>query len=198
MHKMHWQDNEQVCTRLITAERIPRALKRGYYVLIGGAAVFAVGIALTVIWALPLAQQLNKDTSITQGTRLAPNESQTLSLDVQDPAKTLSIVINSNNDAKLTAVLTDPAGTKYIDTPFVKAVTLNAHPTVPGIYKLQITNIGSEPTEIDAIFGHLPGTGPDRVNAEMFSGIIAGVGIIIAGIIVMIVGIVIVVVGRKK
>ena len=198
MYKMCWQDNEQVCTRLITAERILRALKRGYYVLVGGAVVFAIGIALTWIWALPLAQQLDKDTSITQGTKLASNESQTMSLDVQDPSKKLSIVINANNDAKLTAVLTDPAGTKYIDTPFVKAVTLSANPTVPGVYRLEITNIGSEPTEIDAIFGHLPGTGSDRVNAEMFSGIIAGIGIIIAGIIVMIVGIVIVVVDRKK
>jgi hypothetical protein len=173
-------------------------LKRGHYVLIGGAAVFIAGIALTVIWALPLAQQLGKDTSITQGTKLSPNESQTMSLDVTDPAKTLSIVINANNEAKLTAVLTDPAGTKYIDTPFVKTVTLSAQPTVTGIYKLEITNIGTEDTEIDAIFGHLPGTGPDRVNAEMFSGVIAGTGIIIAGIIVMIVGVVILVVDRKK
>lgn len=173
-------------------------MKRGYYVLIGGAAVFVIGIALTAIWALPLAQQLDRDTSITQGTKLSPNESQTMSLDVTDPVKKLSIIVNANNDAKLTAILTDPTGTKYIDTPFVRTVQLSAQPTVAGIYKLEITNIGTEDTEIDVIFGHLPGTGPNSMNMEMFSGIIAGVGIIIAGIVVMIVGVVILVIDRKK
>lgn len=173
-------------------------MNRGYYVLIGGAAAFVIGIALTLIWALPLGQQLDKDTSITQGTRLPPNESQTISLDITDPTKKISIIVNANNNAKLTAVLTDPAGTKYIDTPFVRTVQLSAQPTVAGIYKLEITNIGTEPTEIDVIFGHLPGTGPDSMNMEMFSGIIAGVGITIAGIVIMIVGVVILVVGKKK
>lgn len=183
-------------------------MKRGHYVLIGGAAVFAAGIALTWILASPLAKQLDKETSITQGTKLSPNESQTMSLNVTDTSKTLTIVVNANNEAKLTAVLTDPDGmksvltdpngTKYIDTPFVRTVTLAADPTVPGIYKLLITNIGDESTEIDVIFGHLPGVGKDNVNLEMYSGIVAGVGIVIAGMIVMIIGVVIVVVDRKR
>jgi hypothetical protein len=173
-------------------------LKRGYYILIGGAAVLAVGIVLTAVWALPLAQQLGKETSITQGTKLSPGETHTMSLNVTDARKTISVVVNANNEARMAVKLTDPNGRKYIDTTIGKQAALNATGTEPGIYKLDLMNIGTQPTEVDVIFGHLPGVGNDGVTPKTFYGVIAGAGIVIAGIIVMIVGVVIVVIDRKR
>jgi len=47
-------------------------LKRGHYVLIGGAALFVAGIIIAIIWALPIARQIQTDTAILQGEEIAP------------------------------------------------------------------------------------------------------------------------------
>jgi hypothetical protein len=173
-------------------------LKRGYYVLIGGAAVLAAGIVLTAVWALPLAQQISKETSIAQGIKLSPGESHTMSLNVTDASKTISVVVNADNNGQLAAKLTDPKGRKYIDTTISKQDVLNATGTDPGVYNLELTNTGSQPTEINVIFGHIPGVGDDGVTRQTFYGVAAGAGIVIAGIITMIVGVVIVVIDRRR
>lgn len=173
-------------------------MKRGYYVLIGGAAVLVVGIVLTAVWALPLAQQISKETSIAQGTKLSPGESHTMSLNVTDTRKTISAVISADNNGQLAAKLTDPKGRKYIDTTISKQAALNATGTEPGMYSLELTNIGSQPTEINVIFGHIPGVGNDGVTRQTFYGVAAGVGIVIAGLITMIVGVVILLIDRRS
>lgn len=174
-------------------------LKRGYYFLMGGAAVFIIGIVLTVVYALPIARQIQAETSMLQDTVIEPGRSATVSLYVANITKPLSVVVSSDNsDVRLNAVLIDPAGNTGLDSTFTENLATGAEPTVAGYYNLTITNIDDSPTSINAVFGHIPGVGRESVNVDIFSGVIAGVGVIIAGIMVMIVGVVIVVVDRKK
>ena len=172
-------------------------MKRGYFILIGGAAIFVVGIVLTIAWALPIATKIQQETSIVQGGNLPAGQSQTVSLQVEDVAKALSIVVSANNDEPLNAVLMDPNGVPGVNATFTGANAMSAEPTVAGTYRVIITNQGDSPTQIDVVFGHIPGVGAD-VDGSMFIGVVAGSAMVVAGLIVMIVGVVIVVIDRRR
>ncbi len=174
-------------------------LKRGHYFLMGGAAVFIIGIVLTVVYALPIAKQIQKETSILPSTAIDAGKSATVSLYVANTTRPLSVVVSSDKpDVRLNAVLIDPAGNAGLNSTFTENLATGAEPTVAGYYNLTVTNIDDSPTSVNVVLGHIPGVGRENVNTDIFSGVIAGVGVIIAGIMVMIVGVVIVVVDRRK
>jgi hypothetical protein len=174
-------------------------LKRGYYVLIGGAALFAIGIALTVVWALPVAQQLQKDTTILQQVSLAAAKSASAEFQVADPERMLSVVVSARNSAPMTAVLVGPDGSEVLRKEFSETLAEGTVPTQAGSYRLTVTNNGSTDTTVDVVLGYIPGVGQDNnVNVEMFRGVIIGAGMIIAGIMVMIGGVIVVVLDRRK
>jgi hypothetical protein len=175
-------------------------LKRGHYVLIAGAALFVIGIAVLVAWALPVAEQIQQDSAFLQGEQVNPGESESLPLEVTDTSRPLSVAVNSANaDARLQAILATPDGQTAINSTFSENTFLSADPTIAGTYRLNITNVGETGTSVDVVFGHLPGVEEGNgVAFEAFSGALAGFGIIIAGIAVMIAGGVILVVDRRK
>jgi hypothetical protein len=45
-------------------------LKHEHYVVIGGAALFVIGIGVVVAWVLPTAEQLGKDKAFMQRDQL--------------------------------------------------------------------------------------------------------------------------------
>lgn len=172
-------------------------MKRGYFVLIGGAAIFVAGIVLTVAWALPIASKLQQETSIVQGSNLVAGQSQTVALQVDDVAEALSIVVSASNDEPLNAVLIDPDGVPGVNATFTGANAMSAEPTVAGTYMVIVTNQGDSPTQINVVFGHVPGVGAD-VDVSEFTGIAAGAAAVVAGLVVTIVGVVIVAIDRRK
>ncbi len=175
-------------------------MKRGHYVVIGGVALFVIGIAITVIWALPIAEQIRRETVFLQREQLDAGESGAVSLDVTDTSKPLSIFVSSTNTTVPLAILiTSPEGKTLLDSNFTENTVMSAEPSVAGAYSLRVTNQGQSTTIIDAIFGRFPGIGENnQVNFETFGGVFEGVGIIIAGVMVIIAGIVVVIVDRKK
>jgi hypothetical protein len=175
-------------------------LKRGHYVLIAGAALFIIGIAVTVAWALPIAEQIQKETSFIQREQLNPGESESLSLQVTDTSKPLSVFVSSTDiDVPLAIVVTSPEGEVLLDSNFTENTVMSAEPTAAGSYSLRVTNEGQASTSIDAIFGRFPGVQENnQVAFETFGGVIAGIGIIVAGVAVMIAGGVILLVDRIK
>jgi hypothetical protein len=175
-------------------------LKRGHYVLIAGAALFVIGIVVVAAWALPVAEQIQRDSALLQGEQVNRGESESLSLEVTDTSRPLSVVVNSASaDAQLRAILETPDGQPAINSTFSENTVLSADPTVAGTYRLTITNVGQTGTSVDVIFGHLPGVEENnQVAFEAFSGALAGFGIIMAGIAVMIAGGVILVVDRRR
>jgi hypothetical protein len=175
-------------------------LKRGHYVIIGGAALFVIGIAVIVAWALPIAGQIQKETAFLQGSALGAGQSEQLSLEVTDTSRPLSVfAASTDTSVPIAIVVASPDGETLLDFNFTENTVMSAQPTVPGTYSLSITNQGQSETAVDVVFGRLPGVEQDnQVAFETFGGVLAGLGIIIAGIIVMIAGVAIVLVDRRK
>ena len=175
-------------------------MKRGYYVLIGGAALLVAGIAITIIWALPIAEQFQREATALQGAALGAGQSRNLSLDVTDTSKPISIIVNSKEQGvTLEAILIAPDGKTAINSTFAENTVLGANPAVPGTYKLTVSNKGQTPTSIDVVFGRLPGVEQNnKVDLGTFGGVLVGAGVIIAGIIVMIAGAAILIIDRRR
>lgn len=173
-------------------------MKRGHYILIAGGAIFVVGLVLTTAWALPLAAEIQKGTTILQGREMGPGDSVTATLGIADTSKPLSIVISSGSDIEMSARVLDPDGDQIFDTTFTEAMAEGTDPTVPGVYELVITNQSSSGTSVDMVFGQIPGVGEQDIDTDIFSGVLAGVAIIIAGVMVLIGGVVVTVVDRRK
>jgi hypothetical protein len=175
-------------------------MKRGHYVIVGGAALFVIGIAVVVAWALPLAAQIIQETSTLQGEELAAGESRAVSLDVTDTSRPLSVIVNSaNKDVELAVVLVTPENQRAIESTFRENTVMSADPTVAGTYELTVTNNGESPTSVDIVFGRLPGVEENnQVDVNIYGGIVAGIGMVAAGVIVMIAGVVVVVIDRRK
>jgi phosphoribosylformylglycinamidine (FGAM) synthase PurS component len=173
-------------------------LKRGHYVLIAGGAIFVAGLVLTVAWALPLAAEIQKGTTILQGRDVAVGESVTITLGVADTTKPLSVVISAGAELEMNARVLDPEGEQIFTALFTEAMAEATEPTVPGVYELVITNQSPSDAAVDVVFGQIPGVGEQNVDTEVFSGILAGLAIIIAGIMVLIGGVVVAVVDRRR
>lgn len=173
-------------------------MKRGHAVLIAGGVIFIAGLVLTVVWALPLATEIQKGTTILQGRAMGAGEEVSVTLGVADTSKPLSIVITGGSDIEINARVLDPDGDQIFGTTFTEAMAEATDPTVPGIYELVITNQSDSETAIDVVFGAIPGVGEQDIDTQIFSGVLAGLAIIIAGIMVLIGGVVVVVADRRR
>lgn len=173
-------------------------MKRGHAVLIAGGVIFIAGLVLTVVWALPLATEIQKGTTILQGRAMGAGEEVSVTLGVADTSKPLSIVITGGSDIEMNARVLDPDGDQIFGTTFTEAMAEATDPTVPGIYELVITNQSDSETAIDVVFGAIPGVGEQDIDTQIFSGVLAGLAIIIAGIMVLIGGVVVVVADRRR
>jgi hypothetical protein len=110
-------------------------------------------------------------------------------------------VFAASTDASvpIAIVVVSPEGGTLLDFNFTENTVMSAQPTIPGSYRLNVTNVGQSETTVDVVFGRVPGVEQDnQVDIEAFGGVFAGLGIIIAGIIVMIAGIAIVIVDRRR
>jgi hypothetical protein len=173
-------------------------LKRGYYVLIAGGAIFAAGLILTVTWALPLAEEIQRGTAILRGHEIGAGQSITVALEIDDMSKPLSIVISAGAKIDMSARVLDPSGEQIFDELFTEAMADATIPTVPGNYELVITNQSPSGATVDMVFGQIPGVGQRDIDTEIFSGVLTGLAITIAGIMVLIGGVVVVVLDRRK
>lgn len=173
-------------------------MERGYGVIIAGAAIFVIGIVLTVIWAMPLAAQLQQDATIIQQLRIVSDDSTPIRFDVTDTQKPLSAVVTTGGQVDMRAVLTDPQGNQLLSREFTETYADSADPTVPGTYELVLYNDGTGDVTVDVLFGHIPGVGEGTFDAEAYGSLLAGVGIIIAGVVVMAAGVVVWVIDRRR
>lgn len=175
-------------------------MKRGHYVIIGGAVLFVIGIVVVVAWALPIAEQIQKETVFLQGSALGAGQSEQLLLEVTDTSRPLSVfAASTDTSVPIAIVVASPDGETLLDFNFTENTVMSAQPTVPGTYSLRVTNQGQSETAVDAVFGRFPGVEQDnQLVFETFGGMLVGIGIIIAGIIVMIAGVAIVLVDRRR
>jgi hypothetical protein len=160
--------------------------------------LFVVGIVLTTLSAIPIAQQLQRDTTILREVSLATNKSASAQFKVIDSEKTLSSIVSARNPVSMTAVLIGPDGSMVYTRQFNETLTEGTMPTGgPGKYTLTVTNNGSRDTSVDIVLGYVPGIGQSNINVGIFGGVVAGAGITIAGIMAMIGGVIILVLDRR-
>jgi hypothetical protein len=173
-------------------------MERGYGVIIAGAAIFVIGIVLTTVWALPLAEQLQAETRILQQLAILAGNPINVEFEVTDANKPLSVIVTPTESAAMRAVLTGPDGSELLNSEFQETFANSVDPATAGTYTLVITNEGTEDAEVDVVFGHIPGVGQDTVDADTYGGVIAGVGIIIAGVVVMAGGVAVWAIDRRR
>lgn len=175
-------------------------MKRGYYVLIGGAALFVIGVVVGMVWAIPIAEEIQRDTVTIPRLELEVGQSVERVLEVTDTSRPLSVIMSSTDaDVPLALTLFSPDGETLLDSNFTENTVMSAEPAAAGDYTLRVMNLGQSSTSVDVIFGHLPGVGQNnQVDFETFGGMLVGIGIIIAGIIVMVAGVAIIIVDRRR
>ncbi len=173
-------------------------MKRGHYILIAGGIIFAAGIILTTAWALPLAEEIQRNTTILQGREVGSGESVTATIRIADTTRPLSIVASAGQEVEMSVRVQDPNGNQIFGTTFTEAMAEAADPTVPGTYELVITNQSPSSATVDVVFGHIPGVGERDIDTDVFSGVLAGIAVTIAGIMVLIGGVVITVLDRRR
>jgi hypothetical protein len=174
-------------------------LKRGYYVIISGIGLFAAGIIVFFSWAVPTLQQIASDSATLENATIQPRQSERLFLDVVDPNKSLSVLINSvNQDVPMHATLSTPEDVSAINTDFTGNAGLSAEPTIPGRYNLTITNNGNAPTTVNIVFGYIPGIQNNQFDIKAYNAPIIGSAVAGSGILVIIAGVVLLLLDRRK
>jgi hypothetical protein len=177
-------------------------LQRGYIILIVGGILVVVGIVVSIFWAGSFAGQFLQENTIIGQTLVMPSESINATLQVNDISRPISVALRfdpQSANVTLRETVIDPSGrivnTNKLLRDFFTTFQVNA----VGNFTLMILNQGSNPVNIEGIFGYIPFVGANnQVNLSPLSTIIIGVILFIIGIITMIVGIVFAIIDRKR
>jgi hypothetical protein len=190
-------------------------VKRGHIVLISGAVLFAVGIALTTVWGTQFAGMFLQDNTLINEVSIDPGQSIESTRQVTDISRPLTVAIHIQginqddtlplrNDVRLVETVRDPSGAIISRNEFSGNLFTSFKPEQIGNHILTITNNGTRSVTIDGTFGYMPFInmeGGQQVDFDFghLSGVISGSVLTAIGLFTIIAGIVIVIVdGRKK
>lgn len=177
-------------------------LKRGYIILIAGGVLSVTGIVVSALWAGSFVGQFLQENTIISQTLLRPSESINATFQVNDISRPISLALHFEPEpanVTLRETVIDPSGRVVNSNEFLKDFFTTFKVDTVGKFTLMILNQGSNPVNIDGIFGYIPFVGANnQVNLSPLNGIFIGVALFIIGIIALIVGIIFVIIDRKK
>lgn len=183
-------------------------LQRGYIVLIAGAALFISGAVISIVWADSFINSFLHQGVILSNVAIAPAATESNTIRVNDTSHPIALQIHiestspNGQAANLREAVKDSTGKVLSQKDFSgrQQFFSSISPTVPGIYTLIVSNSGSVPVRISALFGSASfvNEGNNRVNINFFNGIIAGIVLVILGIMTIIAGIIILILDRRK
>jgi uncharacterized RDD family membrane protein YckC len=184
-------------------------MKRGYVILIVGAALLISGIVISVLWAVPFAGTILRENTILSGVSIKPAASVNAYTQVIDTSRPVSLGIHverSNSTAGgqipnniLKETVRNPSGIIMTSNEFSRQFFTTFKPDVTGKYTVTVSNLGNSPVSIGVIAGNIPFIGANnKVNFGSLGGIIAGGTLIVVGIIVLIAGVIVVILDRRK
>lgn len=197
-------------------------MRRGYIILIAGEVLFAIGIGLSVVWGIQLANIFMQDNTFVNTISVEPGRSVDTTRQVTDTSRPLSVAIhiqgvdaNANagtalrNDIRLLQTVKDPSGNVVSRNEFSGNLFTTFTPEQPGNYILTITNTGTEAVKVDGTFGYMPFIGSSIANNGggqqqqvvdfgQLSGIIVGGTLATIGFLTIIAGIIVVIIDRPK
>lgn len=188
-------------------------LKRGYMILIAGASLFAIGIALTVAYGLGMASTFLDGTVMLDNVEIGPSESVNHTLEVDSLDRPISVALHMESDANSNLETNNqPILEQLVVNPDEVVINKNQlsentqsellttfKPETEGTFTLTLSNLGTESVTVGGFFGFLPVSGEDgQVNFDAFTGVAAGVIIFIIGAITIIAGTIIAILDRRK
>ena len=197
-------------------------LQRGYIILIIGAGLLISGIVISALWAGSFARSFLRQGIILNDIALAPSGSASNTIRVTDISHPIALQVHfeshsetssgsssissqnrqsssTSNNISLREVVKDPVGKTVSQNTFSKQFLTTFKAPTQGIYTLTISNLGSNPVKVGALFG--PATfvnENNEINFNLFGGVIAGIALIIIGIIALIAGLIIIILDRRK
>lgn len=188
-------------------------LKRGYLILIIGAALVTIGIIITAAYGMGIASVILSESVILTDVLVDPSESlnHTLSItNIERPVAILLYVepattnngINTNSPTVEQKVI-DPRGFTINRNQFggeaQSELLTSFEPESDGIYTLFIHNPGTEQIRVGGLFGYLPITENNgEVSLAPVTGLLAGAILFIIGIITLIAGTITVILDRRR
>lgn len=184
-------------------------LQRGYIVLIVGSALFISGAIISIFWASFFVTSFLHQGVILSNVAVAPSTTGTNTILVNDVSHPIALQIRIDSSsatigqaaaANLREVVKDSTGKVLSQDDFSKQFFTTVKPTVPGAYTLLISNLGSAPVRIAALFGSASfvNESNNQFNVNFFTGVITGIILVIIGIMTIIAGIVILILDRRK
>jgi hypothetical protein len=197
-------------------------LQRGYIILIIGAALLISGVVVSVFWAGSFASSFLRQGVILNDVAIPPSGSANNTIQVTDISHPIALQIHfeshsgngisvnsqngqantttsNNNNNSLREVVRDSNGRILSQNDLSKQFFTTFKPTIPGTYTLVISNLGSNPVRVAALFGSATFVNENnQININLFTGVIAGLVLIGIGIITLIAGIIIVILDRRK
>lgn len=187
-------------------------MKRGYLILIVGAALVVIGITLTAAYGIGIASVILSENTIITDVMIDPAESVNHTLSVANLERRVSVALHVEqvtNDGSNTNIpiveqkVIDPHGFTINRNQFggegQSELFTSFEPKTDGIYTLSIYNPGTEQVRIGGLFGYLPITENNgKVSLVPVAGLLAGAILVIIGIITLIAGTIIVILDRRR
>ena len=163
-------------------------MRRGYRLLIAGAAIFAAGIILVGITFVILNQQSFSISSSIQ--TISPGKSMLKTSEVL-AGKKMTIVVNYQpSDVPLNIQVIQQSGlSKVLDLNFTDRLHTNFVPNKDGTDNIMITNLGAKQISANTIFGSsefFDAGGQPKTSVSAIA--VAGPLLLFIGIIILIVG----------
>jgi hypothetical protein len=180
------------------------AMKTGTIVMIIGAVLFFLGIAISILWAGSFFKTiLNQSILLTSISIPASTfNNNTLQVNDLDHPIILQLHMDKDNNTVINNIretVIDPTGIVLSQSNISKEFTVSIKPTVEGLYTLSLYNSGDLPVKIGGVFAPIQFLNQNnQVNVNFFSGAIIGIVLIIIGILTFIVGLIIAILDRRK
>src|SRR5215213_4067484 len=134
-------------------------IRRGYIILIIGGVLFVVGIIIAAIWAIPFASTFLQENTLINQVSIQPGTSVEATTEVTDVSRSVTVAIHVQSPqglVRLIETVKDPSGIVVSTNEFSANLFTTFQPQNIGNHILNITNAGSAPVTINAMFGYLP------------------------------------------
>jgi hypothetical protein len=166
-------------------------LKRGYIILLAGAALVVIGISLTAAYGIGIAGVILNESVILSDVLVDTSNSVNRTLDIINTERPVSIALHAETiNSTDNPVVEQEDGQSDIFTSF--------RPETDGIYTLSLHNLGADQVKIEGIFGYLPITeNSGEINLSTVTGLLAGAWVFVIGIGTLVGGTVITVLDRR-
>ncbi|MFL6495572.1 MAG: hypothetical protein ACJ703_03995 [Nitrososphaera sp.] len=189
-------------------------IRRGYIILIIGGALFIAGIIIAAVWAIPFASIFLQNNTLINEVSIQPGRSVEATNQVADVSRPVTVAIHIERlegVVRLIETVKDQSGNVVSSNEFSANLFTTFRPQNGGNHILNITNAGSAPVTINAMFGYLPfitapastsdgggGQPIPGVDLSSLSVVITGGVLTAVGFFTIIAGIVIVVIDSRK